>query len=255
METQKEGAGMQAAASDPRQQQRDNSEKQRQHCQKPLADGLRLVDLQLGTDVAHAELGPRPRYFLTQSLGERERVGAVGAYNERASAPWRHGRPCPCPALVNRLKREIDCRQDGLAHAAIPGVANQAHDPETTVPFVEGFSYGILTVEVSLRECLIDDGNAQRRVAREKISPVNEGNFHGVDPAGRDTEKVGEDSVLRYPADRNIATKAVPDEQRPTRHRNLLHTRHRSQMVGDLVPVQRWLGTLRDSIQSEKTFR
>jgi hypothetical protein len=48
----------------------------------------------------------------------------------------------------------------------------------------------ILTAEVSLRESLIDDGNAQRRVAREKISPVNESNFHRIDPAGRDTEKV-----------------------------------------------------------------
>ncbi len=41
----------------------------------------------------------------------------------------------------------------------------------------------------------------------------------------------------------------------PACHRNLLHTRHRSQMVGDLVPERRWLGTLSDGIQSEKTFR
>src|SRR2546421_4868566 len=85
--------------ADPRQQQGDNCEKQRQHCQKPLADALRLVDLQLSTDVAHAKLGPRPWHFLTQGLREREWVGAVGAYNERASAPGRHG--CPCHALVN----------------------------------------------------------------------------------------------------------------------------------------------------------
>src|SRR5216110_3529596 len=67
--------------ADTRQQQCDNCEKQRQHCQKPLADRLRLVDLQLGTDVAHAKLGPRPWHFLTQGLREREWVGAVGAYH------------------------------------------------------------------------------------------------------------------------------------------------------------------------------
>src|ERR1700676_3281438 len=74
-----------AIKADTRQQQRGNCEKQRQHCQKPLAEGLGLVDLHLRTDVAHAELGPPPWHFLTQSLGDREWVGAVGSYNERQS--------------------------------------------------------------------------------------------------------------------------------------------------------------------------
>src|SRR6266403_3582753 len=87
-----------AIEADTRQQQCNNCEKKRQHCQKTLADGLRLVDLLLGTDIAHTEPGPRPWHFLTQSLRERERVGAVGAYNERASPS---GLVCPCSAVVN----------------------------------------------------------------------------------------------------------------------------------------------------------
>src|ERR1700693_5109114 len=53
--------------ADTRQRQGDNCEKKPQQRQQPLAYGLRFVDLQLCTDVAHAELGPRPWHFATHT--------------------------------------------------------------------------------------------------------------------------------------------------------------------------------------------
>jgi len=74
----------------------------------------------------------------------------------------------------------------------------------TTVPFVE-FSHGILTVEVSLCESLIDDGNAWRRVAERKEKEVKR---LSIQPARH--QEVAEDSVWRYPAEAKYSYESVP---------------------------------------------
>ena len=71
-----------AVQADPRQHKRDNREKQGQHCEQPFADRVGLIDLELCTDAAYAELGAGARDLLPQSRSENERIGTEGAHDE-----------------------------------------------------------------------------------------------------------------------------------------------------------------------------
>ena len=80
---------------------------------------------------------------------------------------------------------------------AVAGIADQAHDLKAiAAAFIrrslERLSDRILAVEELLREGLVDDRGAGRRVAGAEVSAVDEGNLHRVQPAGRDVQKVGQ---------------------------------------------------------------
>ena len=74
-----------AVEPDGGEQQRDAGEEEGQHGEQALADGVRFDDLRLRADVADAEFGTGARDFLPKDRGQRERVGARGADDERAA--------------------------------------------------------------------------------------------------------------------------------------------------------------------------
>ena len=55
------------------------------------------------------------------------------------------------------------------------------------------FPTGFSPWKYCLRESFVDDRHAGIRVARAKVSAVDEGNLHGVQPAGRDIQKIGQE--------------------------------------------------------------
>src|SRR5260370_13552425 len=124
------------------------------------------------------ESRPRPRHFLTQDRRERERVRAGRANYERPLAyRLRHA------IGVDRMKRHVGHGQDRFAQVAVRSVADEANDLVATPSFRERLSYRALTIEELFRERFIDDRDARRRVARTKVSSVDEVKRHRACPA------------------------------------------------------------------------
>src|SRR5260370_19805230 len=90
--------------------------------------------------------------------------------------------------------------------------ANDFQPSAPTCPFhsLKRFSNWILTVEILLRESLVDDRDGWIGVGRAEFSTAEQRNSHGVYPTRRDGYEVGKDVRWRRAIDGNITHRALP---------------------------------------------
>ena len=96
-----------------------------------------------------------------------------------------------------REERKVGNGKSFFTDVLITGIADDADNLVVRAlaigeEFVKRFADGIFAVEKNIDESLIDDGGAGGGVGGKEITAVDERNFHGFEPAGRDIEEIAE---------------------------------------------------------------
>ncbi len=211
-----------------------------------------LNDFFLGADVANAKFGAELRDGFAKRGGKSKRICGGGADEQggAASAPPRIG--------GGRQERKVGDWESVFADVLITGVA---HDADNLIvcalairkEFVKRLADRIFAVEKNFHESLIDDGGAWCGVRREEIPAVDERNFHGFQPAGRDMEEIAECREKRGAIDRDGIVVGPVVEKSAVGDGDALDAGNRAELAGELQPSDGRNGIVTDSVENEKT--
>src|SRR5690242_7900582 len=225
---------------------------------------MRFIDFNLRANVAHSQFRPRLRDFCPQNAVQCSWAAWSRPYDKGASCDACRHRSrilgLPLANGVRAKQRNIRGRRHGLAQIAIVGVSDNANDFETPARHtVAGFllkplSNGISAAEALLHECFVNDCRSWEVFVCAKIAPLNEGNPHRVEEAGRNRQEVSQHfrGLSIYPDE---AIPAISIEEWPSGHRYPFDARNTAQPCRRFVPYFRRLSQVGGSRQNHHVLR
>ena len=120
--------------------------------------------------------------------------------------------------------------------------------------FVKRFTDGIFALKKNFHESLIDNGGAGCGVGWNEITAVDERNFHGFQPAGRDVEEIAECGRKRGAIDRDGIVVGPVVEKSMVGDGDTLDAGDGADLISELQPGDGRNGIVTDSVQDEKTL-